>query len=152
MDDGDESITPDTDPASPWPAPEPATRNSGSIPRYGPLRNPSVPAVRPAAPPQSPHWAPASSRPSPYSEPQARPVNGFAIASLVLGIVSFLMPFLGVVSLLSVVLGLIARTRTTRFRGESGDGFAVAGITLGLVSFFYYLIVFRGLYLYSWLW
>jgi hypothetical protein len=153
MDDGDESTDPAPDAASPWPAPESARPDTGAIPRYGPAQNkPSVPAVRPATPPPSPYWEPAPPRPSLHTEPQARSVNGLAIASMVLGVVSFLMPFLGLVSFLAVVLGVVARTQITRSRGESGDGFAVAGITLGLVSFFYYLIVFRGVFLYSWFW
>jgi Domain of unknown function (DUF4190) len=82
----------------------------------------------------------------------SRSLNGLAIASFVLGILSFFLPFLALASGAAIVIGMTARSQIRRFARETGDGFAVAGITLGLVSFLYYLIVFRGLYLHAIFW
>ncbi|WP_371527407.1 DUF4190 domain-containing protein [Streptomyces sp. NBC_01283] len=60
---------------------------------------------------------------SPYSRP---PVNGFAIASLVLGILCFL-PAVG------LVLGLVALAQI-RKKGERGKGLAIAGSVLSVVG------------------
>jgi hypothetical protein len=61
--------------------------------------------------------------------------SGAALASLVLGISSFV-PALGLFSgLVAIVLGLKARDKIDRSRGTLvGRGFAVAGITLGIVG------------------
>jgi hypothetical protein len=58
------------------------------------------------------------------------PTNGFAIASLVLGIFIILW---GIPSILALIFGYIAR-RQIRERNEGGDGLAVAGIVLGWVG------------------
>jgi hypothetical protein len=60
----------------------------------------------------------------PYNQPA--PVNGLAIASLVLGILCCL-PVVG------LVLGLIALGQI-RKKGERGRGMAIAGIVLGWVG------------------
>ncbi|MEU4997342.1 DUF4190 domain-containing protein [Streptomyces sp. NPDC021622] len=60
---------------------------------------------------------------SPYSRP---PVNGFAIASLVLGILCFL-PAVG------LILGLIALAQISK-KGERGKGMAIAGSILSVVG------------------
>ncbi|MEV0318818.1 DUF4190 domain-containing protein [Streptomyces sp. NPDC050658] len=60
---------------------------------------------------------------SPYSRP---PVNGFAIASLVLGILCFL-PAVG------LILGLIALAQISK-KGERGKGLAIAGSILSVVG------------------
>ncbi|MFB9464297.1 DUF4190 domain-containing protein [Streptomyces cinereospinus] len=62
----------------------------------------------------------------PYPPPGLPPVNGVAIAALVLGILCFL-PAVG------LVLGLIA-LRQIRRRGERGKGMAVAGAALSAVG------------------
>lgn len=77
-----------------------------------------------------------------------RSVNGLAIASMILGIVSFFMPWLALASIAAIVIGMTARSQIRRFKNETGDGFAVAGITLAIVSFLYYLIMFRGIFLF----
>ncbi|NAZ82616.1 DUF4190 domain-containing protein, partial [Kineococcus sp. R8] len=61
----------------------------------------------------------------PWAPPGPRPTDGFAIASLVTGIVG-----LGVVPL---ALGVVALQRTAR-SGAAGRGMAVAGIVLGAVG------------------
>lgn len=77
------------------------------------------PPIYPAYPgyPQGPQaWPPPTSvRP---------PLNGFAVTSLVLGILSG--------TLLAIIFGVIAVRRINR-RGERGRGMAIAGIVLGCV-------------------
>ncbi|MFF3372689.1 DUF4190 domain-containing protein [Streptomyces sp. NPDC002680] len=73
--------------------------------------------------PQAP-YAPWAQGYSPYNRPT--PVNGVAIASLVLGILCFL-PALG------LVLGIIALVQI-RKRGERGKGMAIAGSVLSTVG------------------
>jgi hypothetical protein len=59
----------------------------------------------------------------------ARPTNGLAIASMVLGILWIYW----VGSILAVIFGAIA-IRQARDRNESGSGMAIAGLVLGLVG------------------
>lgn len=62
-----------------------------------------------------------------------RKTNGFAIASLIFGILSF-MPFFNYFSqILAIVFGIIGYKRTKK--GYGGKGLAIAGITLGIISF-----------------
>jgi len=57
--------------------------------------------------------------------------NGFAIASLVLGIVWIY----GLGSILALVFGLVARSQINQSEGsQKGTGLAVAGIVLGIVG------------------
>jgi hypothetical protein len=86
----------------------------------------AVPAVGYAPPP--PGYPPA---PYGYTYARPRPTNGFAIASLIVSIVSFVVcPLIAVVG---VVLGYKARTQI-RERDEDGDGLALAGIIVGWVG------------------
>jgi hypothetical protein len=73
--------------------------------------------------PSQPNWPPEPGYPAP------RPTNGFAIASLVLGIVGFIFV---VPSILALIFGYIARSQIKE-RGENGAGLAIAGIVLGWV-------------------
>ena len=65
----------------------------------------------------------------PYPIYQPRPVNGLAIASMVLGIIWIY----GIGSILALIFGYIARQQI-RERGGSGAGMATAGIVLGWVG------------------
>ncbi|MGH3427192.1 MAG: DUF4190 domain-containing protein [Pseudonocardiaceae bacterium] len=82
-----------------------------------------TPGVPPAQPPGYPH---AYGYPG---YPMQRPTNGFAIASLVLGIVWLW--WIG--SILALIFGYVAR-KQIRERGEGGNGLAIAGIVLGWVG------------------
>ncbi|MFD0550623.1 DUF4190 domain-containing protein [Streptomyces rectiviolaceus] len=84
---------------------------------YGPPAGPPYPGG-----PQVPYqrWPGAY---SPYSRP---PVNGFAIASLVLGILCFV-PAVG------LILGLVALAQIAK-KGERGKGLAIAGSILSVVG------------------
>lgn len=103
------------------------------------------PGQMPAAPPYGGYDAP-----SPYA-PLYQPVtpvqagNGFAVASLVLGITSILFFFLGLLTLVQVVLALTfgALGISRANRGEGGKDTAVAGLVLGCVGLVVYL--FAGL-------
>jgi hypothetical protein len=64
-----------------------------------------------------------------YADLGQRSTNGFAIASLVLGIVWLA----GVGSILAVVFGAVARRQNKR-TGQHGDGLALAGMILGAVG------------------
>ncbi|WP_199040806.1 DUF4190 domain-containing protein [Glycomyces salinus] len=77
--------------------------------------------------------------------PPRRPVNGMAIAAMVLGIVGVCSP----VGLLGLIFGTIARRQIAE-RGEDGDGFAVTGVVLGWIAVA--ATVFWIIYLIFWVW
>jgi hypothetical protein len=72
---------------------------------------------------------PYAPQPYGYGYPPPRRTNGFAIASMVLGIVWVY--WIG--SILALVFGYIAR-KQIRERGDAGNGMAIAGIVLGWVG------------------
>ncbi|MFG3013364.1 DUF4190 domain-containing protein [Streptomyces cinerochromogenes] len=105
------SIPPPSGPHQPeGPFPHPASQSYGP---YGPPPYPQPAGYQP--------WAQGY---SPYNHPA--PVNGLAIASLVLGVLCFL-PGVG------LALGLVA-LRQIRRRGERGTGLAVGGAVLSGVG------------------
>lgn len=61
--------------------------------------------------------------------PAPASTNGFAVASLVLGILWLLW----VGSVLALIFGYLAK-RQIRERGQGGDGIATAGIVLGTIG------------------
>lgn len=65
-----------------------------------------------------------------------RGANGFAIASLVLGILWIYW----VGSVLALIFGYVAR-RQIKQRNESGDGMAIAGIVLGWIGVAAFVVV-----------
>ncbi|ELP65350.1 DUF4190 domain-containing protein [Streptomyces turgidiscabies] len=103
---------PDQPPYPSYPGP------SQSHPQY-PQAHPQYPQPYPQGP-----YAPWSQGYSPYNRPT--PVNGVAIASLVLGILCFL-PALG------LVLGIVALVQI-RKNGERGKGMAITGSVLSTVG------------------
>jgi Domain of unknown function (DUF4190) len=75
---------------------------------------------------------------------QGPPSNGLAVASLVIGILSwFLCPIIGGIA--AVILGHMARSQM-RTSGEGGTGLAMAGLILG-----YAHIAVYGLFTLFWL-
>ena len=94
---------------------------------YGPPTPYGPPA--PYGPGRPPHGYP------PYGYPVPRRTNGFAVASMVLGILWLY--WIG--SILALVFGYIARSQI-RERGEGGDGMAIAGIVLGWVGVGFFCI------------
>lgn len=94
----------------PWSAPEGLDRQRGT-PGYGQLPTGSQPSA-------------AGWRPGPGDGPPPPGTDGFAIASLVLGIVPVMAGLLG------IVFGAIALPRIRR-SGQRGRGMAIAGLVLG---------------------
>ncbi|MFA7265918.1 MAG: DUF4190 domain-containing protein [Candidatus Nanopelagicales bacterium] len=74
--------------------------------------------------------------------------NGLAIASLVVGLVSFLCCSFGFIpGVIAIVLGVIARGQI-KTTGQRGDGMALAGIILGAIgvvwAVFWLIFAFTG--------
>ena len=120
-------------PAAAYPPPY-GTPTHGSQPHgpqpYGPQPYGYPAAPYPAAPyPAAPYSAAPYSAAPYYGPAPARPTNGMAIASVVLGAVWLF--WIG--SVLALVFGYVSRGQIRR-SGEGGDGLAVAGIVLGWVG------------------
>lgn len=119
----------------PRPAPQPA-----------PLQLPSAQGATawPVPAPQQSPWVtgPAGTQGG-WVPPREAPLNGMAIASLVLSLVPFLLPFLGAV--LAVIFGHIALAQTAHPNPQGvqqrGRGFAVAGTIIGWVEVVLFLAV-----------
>jgi Domain of unknown function (DUF4190) len=95
--------------------------------------DPTQPPATPPPPPPPP--------PDPWGQPSPQPgntrsggTNGFAVASLVLGILQFFcVPLIGTV--LALVFGFIGRNQIDQSGGaQGGRGMAVAGIVLGFIG------------------
>ena len=101
----------------------------------GPWGDPGATPPPPSAPYGQPQWGPPpgpyppQGYPYPPYPPQQPGTNGFAIASLVLGILW--LEWVG--SILAIIFGFIARAQIKR-TGQGGDGLAIAGIVLGFFA------------------
>lgn len=102
------------------------------------------------APAQARPFYPATTQQAPlnYQTQQTLPVDGLAVASLVLGLISVpgdCLYGLGIIpGILAIVFGFIARSRIQR--GESGGtGMALAGLILGFISSGLVVLVILGL-------
>lgn len=103
-----------------------------------PLESASPRPTRPAEftgtpPPEIPSPAPGVAPPgyAPYHAPV--PVDGMAVASLILGIASYFICFF-VGAILAIIFGYIARRNISDSHGTlGGEGFATAGIILGFI-------------------
>lgn len=123
------------EPSDPWSSPAegsppPPTPESGTTPPppYGQPPQSSSPApYAPGGYGQPPAYGPPSQYGYGYAQP--RSTNGFAIASMVLGIVWIY--WLG--SVLALIFGYIARGQI-RAGNQQGDGMAIAGIVLGWIG------------------
>jgi hypothetical protein len=110
---------PNWQPETPWsgssPPPGPASGDTAHMPPYPP------PA---ATPPGYPAAYPGGAYP--YGQPMVvnAPMNGLAIASMIISILGF--------GPIGAIMGHIAR-KQIRETGEQGDGFALAGIIVGWV-------------------
>jgi len=99
------------------------------VPLPGPVPPPAEPPLQayPAPAPYAPHPAYAS----PIVVAGGTSTNGFAIASLVLGIVWLY--WLG--SLLALIFGAVAISQIRKSNGrQTGEGMAIAGLVLGIVG------------------
>ncbi len=86
---------------------------------------PLPPSLRWTSPAQGGQYPPGGY----YGHPPARPTNGMAVASMVLGILWIV--WIG--SVLALVFGYIAKRQIAE-RGEGGAGLATAGIVLGWIG------------------
>jgi predicted Zn finger-like uncharacterized protein/prepilin-type processing-associated H-X9-DG protein len=97
----------------------------------------AIPGATPVAPPPPPPPpAGAYERQAAYAaHPPVAPLknNGMAVASLIVGIVSFCIPIIG--SVVAIVLGVLGLTRT-KDPAVGGKGMAITGIVLGALSVF----------------
>ena len=96
--------------------------------------SPAGPAAAFIPPPTPPVIPPPLYPPPPAPRAAAAKTSGWAVASLVLGILSFLcLPFIAAV--VAIVFGAIARSSIKRSRGEiGGSGLATAGLILGIIN------------------
>ncbi|TJZ55554.1 DUF4190 domain-containing protein [Streptomyces piniterrae] len=71
----------------------------------------------------------------PYPQYQQQPsTSGKAVASMVTGIVSIVVPFVGIVTgPLAIILGAKARGEIQRTR-QQGNGLAIAGLVTGIIG------------------
>ncbi|OGO07941.1 MAG: hypothetical protein A2Y92_04210 [Chloroflexi bacterium RBG_13_57_8] len=87
-----------------------------------------TPVAATGAPPAA--VAPGATAP-PTAPPQAGVrTNGFAVTSLVLGIVGIFLNFL---SILAIIFGGIALSQLNKTPGVKGKGLAIAGLVLGII-------------------
>jgi hypothetical protein len=94
---------------------------------------PASGAMRGYEPPASPLDAPA-----PVSPAVPQQINGFAVVSLVMGIIWYF--WIG--SILALIFGYIAKGQIDALHGrQKGRGFAVAGIVLGWVGIGIFVVV-----------
>ena len=96
---------------------------------------PETPAAYEAAPPPAPAYAAAP------AAGQAKPSDAFAIASLVLGIVSLVFSWccVGFTGIAAIVFGVLALNKVKAGTGGR-RGFALAGIILGAIAVVVYII------------
>jgi Domain of unknown function (DUF4190)/Protein of unknown function (DUF2510) len=110
--------------SGPGPAPGRPNENPAIPPGGWPVSPPAGPSAHPVPPnvPQAPQF---------FSAPSMPTVSGFAIASLVLGILWIY--WIGTV--LALVFGYIALSQIKRSNGwKTGRGMAIAGVVLGYVG------------------
>lgn len=143
------SSTPDQDPA-PADQPRAGASDSPEPPRYGEQTPPPAYSPTPTYGQETGYGQqpgsgqpgygaqPAYGQPNPYAAQgygygaPAGTTSGLAIASLILGIAGFVLPFV-LPSIAAIILGFMARSRI-RQSGQGGRGIALAGIILGFVA------------------
>ncbi len=77
-----------------------------------------------------------------YQAPVQNPTNGFAIASLVLGICTFVFGWfiLDIPGILAIIFGIVGMKQCTQ-KNMGGRGMAIAGLVLGIIASAIYFIV-----------
>ncbi|NEW07579.1 DUF4190 domain-containing protein [Paenibacillus sp. SYP-B3998] len=86
--------------------------------------------------------------PYPHQSPNYQPspqmssvTNGKAIASMVLGILSIVIPYIGfILGIIAIVFSRIA-AKEIRLRGDQGRGFATTGLVCGIIGTALYAII-----------
>lgn len=124
-------------------------RPATEIPAIAALFEPAPAPAAPGEPPVAPQVILPPTAPQPAHSPQAwqmgyqtpttPPGNGMAVASMVLGIVSYPASILYcpgfITALLAIIFGFIARGKVKRGETTAGGGMALAGIVLGITYF-----------------
>lgn len=122
------------------------------VPAIAALFEPAPAPAGPGEPPIAPQVILPPTTPQPGHSPQAWQMgyqtpmtsqsNGMAVASMVLGIVSYPISFLYcagfITAILAIVFGFIARGKVNRGETPVGGGQALAGIILG---FSYFIVI-----------
>lgn len=76
----------------------------------------------------------------PVYTPQPK-TNGMAIAALVLGILSIVIPYIGfILGIIAIILGKKSR-RAINENHEGGSGLAIAGFVCGLVGLCFWVLI-----------
>lgn len=114
-------------PTPPPPPQQPSTSNPASTSAW--LNVPSAPTQQP------PQYPPQAQSYQPY---QPARTDGGAIASMVLGIASFVLCLSFFSGIPAVIVGHISRSKIKKSGGRlKGDGMALAGLILGYISFLF---------------
>jgi type II secretory pathway pseudopilin PulG len=118
-------------PTPPPPSQQPSTPNPASTSAW--LNVPSVPSQ------QSPQYPPQAQPYRPYQPPKT---DGGAIASMVLGIASFVLCLSFLAGIPAIILGHISRSNIKKSTGRlQGDGMALTGLILGYISLLFIPII-----------
>jgi hypothetical protein len=90
---------------------------------------------------------PTTPTPQPSSQPIViKTTSGLAIASLILGIISFI-PLLGVLpALVAIILGTIGLVKIKNNHNLQGKGMAIAGIVLGSLGILLTILIYSALF------
>ena len=73
--------------------------------------------------------------------PQQTRTNGKAIAALVLGILSIVVPYIGLIfGIIAIILAAIS-FKEIRLRYEQGRGLAIAGLVCGIIGTIIYAVI-----------
>lgn len=76
-----------------------------------------------------------------YQQAVSKPkLNIMALVGFILGCVSFLINFWGIVGMVALVFSIVGFTQINN-NGESGKGFAIAGMILGAIGVIYGFVV-----------
>ncbi|MFC5450447.1 DUF4190 domain-containing protein [Paenibacillus aestuarii] len=78
----------------------------------------------------------------PYVQPpQPAQTNGKSIAAMILGILSVVIPYVGlIIGIVAIVFARIS-LKEIRLRGEQGRGMAIAGLVCGIVGVVIYAVI-----------
>ena len=110
----------------------------GSLLEFAADLNPQAAAPLSPLTPISPPGAPVYAPPPTYAAPAARSTNGFAIAGMVLGILSIMAtyPCCGIpFNILGLIFSWVALTQIKTNPQQDGKGMAIAGLICSILSF-----------------
>ncbi len=126
------------------PPEQPPAPGGAAHPAYPPPATPGYPPPRPPVqPPGYPPAYPYPPAPPGYGfMPVARPGNGMAVAGFVFGLLSVILSFLGLVTLVEIILAIVFSSSGIgrANRGAAHRGLAIAGLLLGIVGAVFYLL------------